>query len=278
MSNNQWSVDSISWPIFGLFLNDNYAEFFFYLCIGYFYLSVPFFFKPLIKKPSHTPPTRLFNGPSKVIKLILDQKLWNESIKAQLIELTQLDRKSNVRSKAYETLDSLSQDSKPFHVLYAYGLRDSALSVVRTCLSILNDRDPCFGADQAKPLEDVEEGQISNWISRLYATCPKESYLGFFESRVTQIDGIQLYLMNNDFTNYALEVGSESIVDKMVESMKNTFQLRENWWSSSSSISGLKAAINFYGAEIDRIEAMPETSLYELERLAQLRNKKAFWI
>lgn len=211
----------------------------------------------------------------RALQLILDQKLWNESIKAQLIELTQLDRKSNVRSKAYETLDSLSQDSKPFHVLYAYGLRDSALSVVRTCLSILNDRDPCFGAEQAKPLEDVEEGQISNWISRLYATCPKESYLGFFESRVIQLDGIQLYLMNNDFINYALGLGSESIVDRVVESMKNTFQLRENWWSSSSSISGLKAAINFYGAEIDRIEAMPETSLDELERLAQLRNKKA---
>ncbi len=212
---------------------------------------------------------------NKGLELVMLKKEWNESIKAQLIEMTQLDRKSAVRSMAYETLDSLSKGTEDFNILFAYGLRDSSYQVVRTCMSVLTQRDPCFGAEQAKQLESINEGRIPSWISRIYATCPKQANAKFFADNTKKLDGFELYLMNTDYQEYALEIGSENIIDEMVESMIYSMKEKPNWWAGSSSLSGLEAAHNFYSLEIDKIETAQEISLEEIERLASLRNKSA---
>ncbi len=209
------------------------------------------------------------------LELIKLKKDWNESIKAQLIELTQLDNKSAVRAKAYETLDSLSVDAEDFNVLFAYGLRDSSYQVVRTCLAILTQRDPCFGADQAQKLELINEGSIPNWVSRIYASCPKEDMTPFFIQKHKSLTGFELYLLNSDFKEFAIGLNSELIFDKMVATMTFTIQEKPSWWAGISCLQALNSALNYYSVNIERIESEQEISFEEIEHLAVLRNKQS---
>ena len=195
------------------------------------------------------------------LDLIKLSKDWNESIKAQLIEMSQLDRSSAARAMAYETLDSLSSDKENFNVLYAYGLRDSSYKVIRTCLAILTQKDPCFGAEQALQLEQTKEGRIPNWISRIYASCPNENHIGFFVENVSHLDGFELYLLNSDFRDFAVELNSETIFDTLVVSMTNAMKEKTSWWAGNSSLAGLQTANEFYSDEINRLETAKETTL-----------------
>lgn len=209
------------------------------------------------------------------LELLRLQSEWSESVKAQIIELTQLDRKSAVRAYAYEVLDSLSSGTENFSVLYAYGLRDSSYRVLRNCIAILTERDPCFGADQVTNLEDVESGRLANWISRLYATCPNINHLEFFKEKSQSLDGFEVYMLNTDFKEFAIGLNQEAVFDQLAESMVQSFNSKPNWWAGSSALRGIDVTLQYYEGQINRIESSPESTLNEIEKLAELRNKKA---
>lgn len=200
---------------------------------------------------------------------------WNESVKAVLIETTQLDNNPSVRAAAYSALDSLSGGEENFNILYAYGLKDSSYAVMRTCLSILLSRDPCYAQEHVTFLESEKRGSIPSWVSRIYASCPIESQLQFFQNAYAEGQGFDLYLIGNDFTTFARGLNSEEIFEAFVETLHNTNSVKNSWWSSGTEINGLEAYETYLMQEIERLESMSEITMEELEHISELRTKKS---
>ena len=200
---------------------------------------------------------------------------WNESVKAVLIETTQLDNNSGVRAAAYSALDSLSGGHENFNILYAYGLKDSSYSVIRTCLSILLNRDPCYAQEHVKSLEEEKRGGIPSWVSRVYASCPNVSQLQFFQRAYNESTGFDLFLIGNDFTTFAQNLNSEEVFETFAETLHSASATKQSWWSSGAEINGLEAYATFLAQEIERLESASDLSLEELEHISELRMKKS---
>jgi aminopeptidase N len=207
---------------------------------------------------------------SSVFKPSLDQQLL-----AQLIEMSKQDQKSIVRASAFAALDSLSQNDTALNRIYLAGLKDSSYAVIRSCLSILLENDPCLGSKEIGFLENETHGSIRFWVSRVYASCADPKYLSFFENASKTSTGLDLFLINNDFTDFAARLHNEKVYDSLVKSLTESALNGESWWARYSAIQGLGKAEVYYESEIETLELKKERSAGDDERAAALKNKKA---
>ncbi|GAB5538304.1 MAG: M1 family metallopeptidase [Salibacteraceae bacterium] len=209
------------------------------------------------------------------IDLIVEQGAQNDQALASLTELSQLDPKSSVRASAFVALDSLAPSFKSIKPLFLNGIKDKSYFVVRTCLNILSSYDPCEAKSLLGDLVHDEHGGIPFLVSKLYAKCPEKANCDYYTTSIDKSADYELFVYANDATKFAIALDEESVFDQIGAALEKANDTNSSWWSRYSLIQFLYAADAFYSEEINRIESMPEASIDEMERLAQLRQKKA---
>jgi hypothetical protein len=184
------------------------------------------------------------------------------------------DASSHVRSVALFAMDSLLKEGLSLEMMER-ALNDTSFKVMRSALSLMLERDPCKGLSFTETISSEEKAALITWLSRLHATCGAEESLPFFQSAGNDLSGFERFLFNNDFGNYAQMVGTEVVYDALVKQLSKEALSETSWWARLAALQSLEKAERFYSSEVDSLEAMPELTSDETERLAMLRNKKA---
>lgn len=193
-------------------------------------------------------------------------------MRKRLTEIALGDPKSLVRSAALTVLDSFDLSNEHFFI---QALHDSSYTVVRTCLSVLLERNPCLASEHISFLETEERGAIPLWVSRMYATCADPSHLSFFDSALQTMDGLNLFLVTNDFVGFADQLQNESVYDLLVQRIGQSALYRESWWARYAALQALQQVGTYYDTLIAELETEGESTIDQAERVAELRNKKA---
>lgn len=209
------------------------------------------------------------------VELLNMNRKWSESIKAQLIEMTQLDPNSYVRSSAYRAIDSLSFGNKEFVPLFTYGLNDRSYQVVSTCLASLYSIDPCYASNHIEFMEKDKNSSIQFWISRIYASCGGIEKAAFFSSSGRSAKGFDLFLILNDYTTFAKRLKNKDVYDDLAKVLTSSGIGVDSWWVRHASVQGLNEVQTFYAGLIQTIESTKETTVDDMDKLAQLRIQEA---
>lgn len=220
-----------------------------------------------------------FNDPfwpiqQEALQILADADFQGDSasLEKTLTTLATGSPNSLVRDAALAAMDSLSFGSPHFFI---QALHDSSYSVVRSCLSILLERDPCLAKDEIDFLEKERHGAITFWVSRIYATCADPSKLSFFDSAMQTLSGLDMFLLSADFLRFAVELQSEPVYDQFVERVTSAALNNDSWWERYAAVQTLGYVTRFYDDEIQSLEGMVEVTTDQTEHLAELRNKKA---
>lgn len=184
------------------------------------------------------------------------------------------DASSHVRSVALFAMDSLLADGLSLEIIER-ALNDTSFKVMRSALSLMLERDPCKGLSFTETFSSEEKAALITWLSRLHATCGAAESLPFFQTAGNDLSGFERFLFNNDFGNYAQVAGTEAVYDTLVKQLSKEALSETSWWARLAALQSLEKAERFYASEVDSLEAMPELTSDETERLAMLRNKKA---
>lgn len=209
------------------------------------------------------------------VELLTMSGKWSESIKAQLIELTQLDPKSYVRAAAYSAIDSLSHGNKEFNQLFTYGLKDQSYEVVRACLASLYSIDVCYASEQVGFLECETNESVRFWVSRIYAACGGLEKSSYFKTNTQEAKGFDLFLLLNDYATFAKRQGNAAVYSDLTKQMTSSGLGEDSWWVKNACIRGLANVQAYYLAEINKIESSKESTLDQMEELSKLRAREA---
>ena len=184
------------------------------------------------------------------------------------------DKKSDVRSLALDVIDSLTAQDVNYSQPFVDALSDSSYLVLRSALSILMNRNACEAIKHIERFTQEENKELLLWSSRIHAKCGDQTSLKFFEENAMEFDGVDAYMFNNDFAQFASKCDNEKVYDSLVKHLGKAALNESSWWSRISAVQGLEMAKAYYSSQIEIFEAKPEVSSDETERLAVLRNKR----
>ena len=192
-----------------------------------------------------------------------------------LNKLISTNQKSDVRSVALQVLDSLTSSNLSMNQPFILALKDSSLMVIKAAASILMNRDACAAIGHIDYFSNEENSELLLWASRIYARCGDPASLKFYEENIGKFSGVDAYMFNNDFAQFASLCNNERVYDALSTHLGKTALDETSWWARISAVQGLESAKDFYQQEIESIESKAEVTSDDTERLAGLRNKKA---
>ena len=185
------------------------------------------------------------------------------------------DNKSDVRAAALVVLDSLSgNDEFPIET-FTRALHDSSYAVIRTALSHLVDNNPCATLKSSLHLEKESKGSLTIYLSKAHMMCANPSSVNFYRNKIPTLEGVELFIINNDFADFALKCESDEVFSSLVEILSGLAIEDDSWWARYSAAQGLKHASGYYDVRITSLESIESRAEDETAKLAELRNKKA---
>ncbi len=207
--------------------------------------------------------------------LLSVEKLDTSNATSALKKLILTEKKSDVRSVALQVLDSLTSSDNSINAPFILALADSSYLVIKSALSILMNRDACAAIEHIQHFSQEENRDLLLWASRIHTKCGNPVSLSFFEENIEEFSGVDAYMFNNDFAQFASHCNDEEVYDALSEHLSEAALDEKSWWARVSAVQGLESAKSFYDSEIQEIESKAEVSSDDTERLAVLRNKKA---
>lgn len=205
----------------------------------------------------------------------ITSKYYNEALSNEIQKIAKTNANSTVRAQAIIALDSLHLTDSNYVRPFIEGMADSSFLVLKYSLNALADRDACLAAELCAPLADLEEGNLTHFISKAYGQCGEDEYARYFIEKLAKASSVESFILSNDFVKFCFNNGKEKHFRELYKAVKPLALEGDSWYSRFGAIKALESALAFYDGELQELERKTEQDAAITEQIAQYRSMKA---